>query len=62
MSTNEKISQKSAWFYIAWIIGIVLLFSFLIVVATFIYVAYTGDTSILSDNYGFVIPLILQHG
>jgi hypothetical protein len=51
--------RKSAWFYIAWIIGMCLLFVLLLFTSAFVYSAITGDKQILREILGSIIlPLI----
>jgi len=51
-------NKKSAWFYVAIIIGMFLLFAILLFVSAFIYSAYTGDEQILRNLLGFILPLV----
>jgi hypothetical protein len=54
MKEKDKL-KKSAWFYIAIIIGMCLLFAILLFVVAFIYSANTGDKQFLRDLFGVAV-------
>ena len=50
--------KRNAWFYVAIMFGMALIFTLLLLITAFVYSIITEDKQILRDIFGVFIPLI----